>query len=194
MLVFSRQGEMLIQPVRLTGHGRQARPKVAAAASRRRAPLKSPRIDIQAKAAGVDGGKSAFEIKAAALHNRAFAINLVTVPSDGPLPVDRGLSRVKALPQLALPSDKETLLPAEEQPRDDTDGDDEERHLCLLDEALDSRLSPLQLTLPDSPVLKAVWLRSVASYERLRLRQAAKRLRLAHGRQVRGLVPISESP
>lgn len=62
----------------------------------------------------------------------------------------------------------------------------------LLSEALDQRLSPLQLTLPDSPVLKAIWLKSVANYERLCLQRRAKRLRLAHRREARGLVPIKE--
>lgn len=212
MLVFSRHGDMVIrwQPMQCQGHGLQPIPGVRAqaqsllstAASTRRKQLllkSSPRVDTT-------GHGSPFEIqsKAVALHKRNFEINLVTVQRSA----GSRLSRAKALPDLMLPAqasplslrqsieqpcERQPQLPIAQQQSDHGKYNDEETQLCVLEKALEARLSPLQLTLPDSPVLRAAWLRSVAAYERLRMRQAAKRLRLEHRRKLRGLVTISES-
>ena len=152
----------------------------------------------RSSASAVERRYPTFEMQstAKALHRRGcFELDLAMVASTKTkaLPTGSRLSRVKALPNLALPCplDMPNVQPnddhEQEQQGDEMDGGD------MLDQALESRLSPLQLALPDSPELKAIWLRSVASYERLRLRQAAKKLRLAHGLQRRGLVPIPET-
>lgn len=121
------------------------------------------------------------------------------------------LSRVTALPDLLLPSMEQIaaahtgstpgMLP---HPPSETSEDCSkaaadvlQRHTpedvgVIMDQALEQRLSPLQLTLPDSPLLRSVWLKSVANYERLRMQQRCKRLRLLHRRDLHGLVPIVE--
>ena len=54
-------------------------------------------------------------------------------------------------------------------------------------------LSPLRLNLPESPVLRAVWERSAAVYERMKLQRKARHISFARRQQIRGLVPITET-
>jgi len=53
--------------------------------------------------------------------------------------------------------------------------------------------SPLQFQLPESPVLRAVWARGEAAYDRIRRQQMVKKAQLARRREAGGLVPISEA-